>query len=71
MTDTPTNNRAVSFWEALFLLFLGLNMAGEISWPWYCIAMPLFVQMALGAATAVLIAHIRKRSAMGEWLGPH
>ncbi len=70
MAEPAATDRAMSFPEALFLLFLGLRLSGHITWAWYWIAMPLIAQVVIGGTCAALIIYLgQRRSAMGDWLG--
>lgn len=48
-----TAGGGVGFTGALFLLFLGLKLAGFIDWSWWWVTAPLWVPLAL---TVVLCA---------------
>ncbi len=74
MAEPATTDRAVSFTEAMFLLFLGLRLTGHITWAWYWIAMPLLVQTVIAVGCSVFVVWLQQHRAArssptSEWLG--
>ena len=45
---------SVQFLELLFLLFLGLKLAGKIDWSWWWVFAPLWIPLALAGAMIIL-----------------
>lgn len=45
----------VNFLELLFLLFLGLKLAGKINWNWWLVFSPIWGPLALIIALLVVI----------------
>lgn len=43
MATVKVSSSGISFTSALFLLFLGLRLTGNIDWAWYWVASPLLV----------------------------
>jgi hypothetical protein len=60
MSGDSTGPSPCTFYEAMFIGFLCLRIAGAIDWSWYYIAAPLFVQMAIGLLIATGIFIFRK-----------
>jgi hypothetical protein len=42
----------------LFLVFLALRLTGQIDWPWYAVASPIFLQIVI---LGIVIAEKRRR----------
>ena len=61
MKKTTSNDKlsvdvsGVEFFELLFLLFLGLKLAGKIDWSWWWVFAPLWVPLALVGIMIILI----------------
>lgn len=49
-----TSNHAVTFLELLFLLFLGLKLAGKIDWSWWWVFAPIWIPIALVGIVVLL-----------------
>lgn len=61
MSKPATTDRAISFAEAMFLLFLGLRLSGHIDWAWYLIGMPLIIQILMGVACAAFVVWLERK----------
>lgn len=48
----------VSFLSLLALLFIGLKLAGKISWSWWYVTLPLWGGAALSIVILIIIAII-------------
>ncbi len=53
-SSNPVRSGGIGFCPALFLLFLGLRLAGEIDWAWYWVASPLLIPLGVAAACFVV-----------------
>ena len=47
VTEDKTVNHGVNFLEMLFLLFLGLKLAGKINWSWWWVFAPIWAPVAI------------------------
>lgn len=48
-----TNNFPI-YPVALTAAFVALDLGGKISWPWWCITLPLLIGIAIGALIGLL-----------------
>lgn len=42
----------LKFLDLLLLLFLGLKLSRSIDWPWWCVFIPLYVQLLVAVVNA-------------------
>lgn len=57
MMNDKSVNYSVNFMSLLFLLFLGLKLAGCIDWSWWWIFSPIWVPaLLIGIITSIVIA---------------
>lgn len=54
MKDNYTGG-GISFLGALFLLFLGLKLAGVIDWSWWWVTSPLWLPVAVALVILVIV----------------
>jgi len=47
MSKLETQNKSISFWGLLIILFVGLKLTGNITWSWWWILSPLWISMAV------------------------
>jgi hypothetical protein len=47
VSNESSNSGGVGFFDLLTLLFIGLKLAGCISWPWFWVLSPLWGTLAL------------------------
>ena len=45
----------ISFTGLLFLLFLGLKLAGVISWPWIWVCAPIWIPVLIGLVIILIM----------------
>lgn len=50
-----SSSGGIGFSGALFLLFLGLRLAGVINWPWVWVFAPIWIPLALAAVILLVI----------------
>lgn len=55
----------------MFLLFLGLQLTGHINWPWYAVAAPLWVPLAIVVAVLIIAGMVLGVSALFELRRKH
>jgi hypothetical protein len=54
--SNSSSSDGIGFGGALFLLFLGLRLAGVIDWPWIWVFAPIWIPLALlGVIGAVVV----------------
>lgn len=54
-SNNSSSSDGIGFTGALFLLFLGLRLAGVIDWPWIWVFAPAWIPLALVGAGLIII----------------
>ena len=54
-SNKSSRSNGIGFGGALFLLFLGLRLAGIIDWPWVWVFAPIWIPATLAAVILVII----------------
>lgn len=54
MADQQTTGGGIGFGGALFLLFLGLKLTGNIAWSWWWVTAPLWIPLGLVLVIAII-----------------
>lgn len=54
-STNSSSSGGIGFGGALFLLFLGLRLAGVIDWPWVWVFAPIWIPLALVAVGLLVI----------------
>lgn len=54
-SNKSSSSNGIGFGGALFLLFLGLRLAGIIDWPWVWVFAPIWIPVNLAAVILVII----------------
>lgn len=60
MDNTTTLSSGFSFFDGLQLLFIGLKLAGFITWSWWLVASPFLAALSLGFLSP-LVFHLVTR----------
>lgn len=55
MSNSPSSSVSVGFPGLLALLFIGLKLAGAITWSWWWVLSPLWIAFAIGFSIAVVL----------------
>lgn len=54
-------NRGLNDMDLLLILFIGLRLAGVISWPWIWVLAPMWIPLAIIFITVLVKAIVRGR----------
>lgn len=57
---TFSNSSGVDFIELLTLLFIGLKLAGYISWSWWWVLSPIWITLSIFVVILIIIYIIYK-----------
>lgn len=58
MSKESTKNGGIGFFHLLGLLFIGLKLAGAIDWAWWIVLAPIWGQVVIFLACALIYACI-------------
>lgn len=58
---SENENGGVKFVDLLLILFIGLKLAGVISWPWIWVLAPMWIPLAIWVISVLVMVISRKR----------
>jgi hypothetical protein len=59
LTESQGNIRGIGFTGWLTLLFIGLKLTGNISWPWVWVLAPAWIPLSILIAILVIIGLLK------------
>ena len=58
---TENGNRGITDMDLLLILFIGLKLAGVISWPWIWVLAPMWIPLGIWVISVLVMVISRRK----------